>query len=101
IVWELTLDELVQKLMAEELSARYAAAAIAVYTENQITTATFDDFQVAGGGELPREELMYRFDPELFPPDQYTYTVMAQTGGVLGQGVKAVQVFHLDANSSN
>lgn len=101
IVWELTLDELVQKLMAEELSARYAAAAIAVYTENQMTTASFDDFQVAGGGELPREELMYRFDPELFPPDQYTYTVMAQTGGVLGQGVKAVQVFHLDANSSN
>jgi hypothetical protein len=101
ILWELTLEEMTEKLNADELSAQYAAAAIALYTNNEVTTGSIFDFQVAGGGELPPEELMPRLDPANYDPATHTYALMAQTGGVLGQGVKMVQAFHLDEASEN
>jgi hypothetical protein len=101
IVWKLPFEELVQRLSDDSLSAQYAHAAIAVYTDNQMTQAGFDDFKVAGGGELPRDELMARFDAELLDPAEYTYTVWPQSGPVIGDNAKAIQAFHLDPTSTN
>ncbi len=101
ILWELTHEEMTEKLNTDDLSAQDAAAAIALYTENQVVSGSVFDFQVAGGGELPREELMPRLDPEQYDPATHTYALMAQTGGVLGQGVKMVQAFHMDPESTN
>jgi hypothetical protein len=101
ILWELTHEEMTEKLNTDDLTAKYAAAAIALYTENEVVSGSVFDFQVAGGGELPRDELMPRLDPEQYDPATHTYALMAQTGGVLGQGVKMVQAFHMDPTSTN
>jgi hypothetical protein len=101
ILWQLTHEQMQEKLNNDDLAAADAAAAIALYTEKMRTNGSIFEFVVAGGGELPREELMTRLDPTQFDPAQYTYTVMPSEGTFLGRGVKAVQAFRLDPASAN
>jgi hypothetical protein len=41
------------------------------------------------------------FDPSKFDPATHTFTMMAATGKVLGQGTRMIQSFQLDSGSSN
>ncbi len=41
------------------------------------------------------------FDPEVFAPEETTYTLLATTGEVLGEGVRMIHAFKLDPTSDN
>jgi hypothetical protein len=101
VVWKLSQQELVQKLNEDDLGSTYAESAIAMLTMNAVDSASIFDFEVAGGGELPREELMARLDPTIFDPATTSYTVMAHEGGVLTEGSKMVAAVQLDPASTN
>lgn len=115
ILWALTPEEVKAKLNADELGASSSKGAVAIYTENLVTSGSThaapttspeeqpksEDFSVVGGGELPHAELLARFDPTQWDPALHSYTVMAMEGGQLGQGVKMVHAFQLDPNSTN
>jgi len=60
IVWNLTHEQMVEKLNKDELSAQDVHSAAALYTMKQKSSASIFEFVVPGGGELPRDELMAR-----------------------------------------
>jgi hypothetical protein len=54
------------------------------------------------GSELVSvDTVMNYFDPGAYDPSTHTYTVMAATGDVLGQGTRMIQSFLVDASSTN
>lgn len=101
IVWNLTHEQMVEKLNKDELSAQDVHSAAALYTMKQKSSASIFEFVVPGGGELPRDELMARLDPMNINPAMHTYTVMPAEGTYIGQGVRMVAAFRLDPNSTN
>ncbi len=101
IVWNVGHDEMTELLNNDQLGPSYVNSPSAFYNENDVTSASIFEFVVPGGGEMPREDLMSRLNPELFDPELHTYTVMPAQGGIIGQGVKMVQAFRLDPTSTN
>lgn len=102
ILWELTYEEVVRKLNADELGAGDADIPVVIYTENAVTSGSlYEDFVVPGGGPIELEELQARFDPTLFDPSVYTFTAMPIKGGNLTRGAQSVHAFRLDSTSTN
>jgi hypothetical protein len=53
------------------------------------------------GGAITPERVLDYFDADNYPPDITTYTVMAATGDVVGEGTRMIQSFVLDKSSTN
>jgi hypothetical protein len=102
MMWKLTLPELQTKLNADT----------AAQSDLEVLPLTF--FPTSGGPKsaglysftlnmnpITPAEIMPYFDPVMYPPANYTYTVMTATGTTLGQGIRMIQSFQLDPASTN
>jgi hypothetical protein len=120
MLWELTQEDLQQKLNADELRQTDLAVIATYYTNQAATSANIFEF-TSVGMELTRCNIwpflqLPNPDPNAHPecegwaensmgggfdPATNTYTVMIATGDTLGAGTRMIQAFKLDPNSTN
>ncbi len=114
LIWKLPHEEMQNKLNADELGAgdTVGGGVIALYTLQSATSGSIFEFNVPGNGPRdPNEteeakaewegQILARLDPTEYDPAIHTYTVMVNQGYELGAGVKMVQAFSLDPDSTN
>ena len=107
-LWDLNLDELQTKLNADTLASRDLTIVppLEYTTDGNITSArmlefTFNGTPIGPDEMVTPEHLLSYFDPSAYDPGTHTYTLMAATGDILGQGTRMIQSFLVDANSTN
>ncbi len=109
IEWKLDINTLQDKLNSDELQSKYMVGNLPILytTDGATTSANLLNFTVNGGpigvdgGLVTVETVMQFFDPKEHDPATNTFTLMAATGKILGQGTKAIQAFQLDPASDN
>jgi hypothetical protein len=52
-------------------------------------------FQFSNSGAPPQSDILSFLDPDAYPPEKYTYTLMTSDSTELGQGVRMIQSFHV------
>ena len=70
-------------------------------TSAKLFQFTLNGEPVTETGMVKREDVLAYFDPVTYPPENTTYTVMAASGNVIGQGTAMIQSFLLDKDSTN
>lgn len=98
--WRLTPEDFTAKANADLLVQNDLVAVVVIYTEQARTRANLLEM-TSFGMPLEPEILLGYFAAEDFPPNQYTYTAAAVTGTNLGTGIRMIQAFQLDPDSSN
>jgi hypothetical protein len=106
--WNLPLKDLETNLNADTLrQADLTVVPLTLTTDGNTagvsagaTSAKLYTFTLNGGVVTP-DQLAPYFDADNYPPITTTYTLMAATGTVVGQGVRMIQSFLLDKSSSN
>lgn len=103
MLWRLNLTDLQIKLNNDDLRGTDLVGGVPLTytTDGANTKANLLGFKVGGGQPVEEAVILSRLDPDMYPPANYTYTVMASKGVELGQGVKMIQAFKLDPASSN
>ena len=100
-MWQLTLTELQAKVNADALVQRdLVVVPFSIYTDGSSTSAKLSDFTLLGM-VIPPSTLMSYFDIAAYPASTNVYLAIAETGTMLGQGVRMIQAFQLDAASTN
>lgn len=101
ILWTLPLPDLQTKLNADSLSANDTATfPLSLETDGKAMSAPLTDLTLSGTKLTPMDRDPY-FDATKYPPDKNTYTFIAATGTVTGQGTRMIQSFQLDPTSTN
>jgi hypothetical protein len=102
-LWKLNQADLQTKLNNDSLSGTdlVGGAPLGYMTDHSTTHAGLFDLKVGSGQPISMDDVLARLDPVKYPPDKYTYTLMAATGMDLGRGVRMIQAFKLDSSSSN
>ncbi|HEY8925507.1 MAG TPA: hypothetical protein VIU64_14070 [Polyangia bacterium] len=102
-LWRLNRDDLQTKLNNDELRGTdlVSGAPLTLPADCNNTEADLTSFKLGGGMDLTLDMVLDRLDPDKYPPDKNTYTLMAQTGTELGRGVRMIQAFKLDNSSNN
>jgi hypothetical protein len=109
LMWGLTLsdfetglnaDTLLQRALAEPVPLTLTTDGKTPNVSVGATSAKLYDFTLNGGPVAATTIITY-FDADTYPPSNNTYTMMAATGTTLGQGVRMIQSFQLDKNSTN
>jgi hypothetical protein len=95
-------DELMQQINDDELMQASMSAVVMSYPEGGSTQDRLLDF-TSFGTQLSEEDLMPYFDPAdpSYDPEQFTHVLMASTGDVPGDGIRMLQFFYLDPDSTN
>jgi len=70
-------------------------------TSAKLFQFTLNGEPVTETGSVKREDVLAYFDPDNYPPESTTYTVMAGFGKEPGQGTVMIQSFLLDKSSTN
>jgi hypothetical protein len=112
--WGLPRTELEEKLNADTLLQKdLTVVPLSIMTNGMTagidagtTSAKLFQFTLNGepiteNGSITREAVLGYFDADDYPPDYTTYTLMAASGDVLGQGTRMIQSFILDKGSTN
>ncbi len=100
-LWRLSAEELAAKLLHDALEAGDPVSPTMYLPQNGETSASLFDFLSAAGTTLLEEEILQYMDAEAYPPENHTYTAMAASGTVLGEGTRMIQAFRLDPSSTN
>ena len=66
-----------------------------------VTSGTLYDNFTAGGVAVTPDNAARYLDPTMYPPDQNTFIMAAQTGMNLGTDIRMMQAFQLDPSSTN
>jgi hypothetical protein len=107
IEWDLNLVDLQTKINADALVMRDLTMVppLLFATDGITTSARLLDFTFNGspiGGDLTSvDQLMLFFDPSAYDPSTHTFTMIASTGSVIGQGTRMIQTFLIDPASTN
>jgi hypothetical protein len=100
-MWQLSLPDLEAKVNAETLVMRdLTVLPLTFPTDGSKTSANLVDFTFVGQVVDPVTILSY-FDVATYPTSNHVYMVLAQTGTLLGQEIRMLQAFRLDATSTN
>ena len=100
LMWKLTPDDLQVKLNTDNLRQRDLVTLPLQYiTDGSGTSSRLLAFTNSGAPD-PATILSY-MDPLAYPLANYTYTFMAATGSVLGEGTRMIQSFQVDPISTN
>jgi hypothetical protein len=94
-LWKLPLASLEEKTNADTLLMKDLVTLPLEYsTDGSGTSAKL--FQFSNSGEPSEEMILSFFDPDLYPSDRYSYTVMASGSLLLGEGTKMIQSFRVE-----
>jgi hypothetical protein len=100
MMWKLTLDDLQTKLNDDALKQKDLVTLPLQYTtDGSATSAKMLAFSNSGNPDSAT--ILSFLDPTQYSPSSYTYTLMAATGNVLGEGTKMIQSFQVDPTSTN
>lgn len=102
-LWKLNQSDLQKKLNNDDLHGTDLVGGVPLTftTDHSTTQANLFGFKIGSGEDVTQDVVLARLDPAMYPPDRYTYTLMAATGMDLGSGVRMIQAFKLDMSSSN
>lgn len=102
LFFQLPLPDLEVKLNADSLTQNdlVIAPPLTLRTDGSETTARLFAFDLNGAYVEPERVLLY-FDADFYTPADYTYALAAATGVEVGLGIRILQAFQLDPNSSN
>jgi len=101
IDWMLKLNELQTAINDDNITNQYEGLPLAFTTDGNTTSATVFDFGLATGGSVPQDTVLGYLDPSMYSPSDHTFTVIAATGTMLGQGTRMIQSFLVNSSSSN
>lgn len=101
VLWRLSVVELEQKLNAGSLGTPDSVAMGMLETDGSSTECSYYDVGSFGGASFPQDEMDRRIDPESYPPEQYTFTLMAATGTAPGSGTRMLKAFRVVAGAEN
>lgn len=95
LLWKLPLASLEEKTNADTLLMKDLVTLPLEYAiEGSETSAKLFQFSNSGA---PNEEMILSFlDPDVYPSEKYTYTLMASGSLELGEDTKMIQSFHLE-----
>jgi hypothetical protein len=100
LMWKLSPTILKGKMRTDTLLERdLVTVPLRFFTDGITTQAHLSSF-TAVGDQPTLEQILSYLDPDFYPPDSYTYTVMATTGTDIYCGNRMVQAFQLDARVS-
>jgi len=100
LMWKLTPSAFQAKLNSDSLVQRdLTTLPLAYYPDGSTTSAKL--FSFSNSGQPTPEVILSFMDTASYPITNYVYTLMAQTGTTLGEGVRMIQSFQLDPSSSN
>jgi len=100
ILWKLSAEELATKLNDDALEQRFMVAPTMYLPQGGETSASMFDFLTAAGTVIDPGMFMEYRNPDTYPPETHTYTAMAASGTVLGEGTRMIQAFKLDPSST-
>lgn len=102
IPFSLSPTELADKLNSDTLEANdiVISPPLTIRTDGNSTTAKLFSFDLNGSPVTP-EQITEYFDPDYYPPENHTYALAVASGTEVGQGIRKIQAFQLDPNSSN
>lgn len=100
LMWNLPLTDLETQLNSDSLKqSDLTVVPLTVYTDGSSTTADVLSFTL-NGTKVTSEQILPYFNIDNYPPANHTYILTAATGTTVGQGIKMVQSFLLDSNST-
>jgi hypothetical protein len=105
-MWSLPLDQLQTKLNADSLTQMNLTVVPITFTPGadggavKTTASLYEDFTFVNQATTPDVVSPY-FDPTMYDPSMYTYTVIVSSGTTLGQGARMIQSFKVDPASTN
>ena len=97
LMWSLSQAELETKLNNDKLAQRDLLAAGTIKTGNTKTSVGLFEFQSIAGQPLEQEMLLGYLNPEVYAPAEHSYTIVAASGEVAGQGSRMLKSFRLDS----
>jgi hypothetical protein len=101
LMWSLPQAELETKLNNDELAQRDLLVAGMIKTQNTKTSVGLFEFQSIAGQPLEPEMLLAYLNPEVYDPAEHSYTIVAASGEVAGQGSRMLRSFRLDSASTS
>ena len=100
LMFKLTLADLQTHLNADDIKQKDLVTIPLQYaTDGSGTSAKLLTF--TNSGNPSASDIMSYLDPTQYSPASYTYTLMAATGSMLGEGTRMIQSFQVDPNSTN
>lgn len=100
MLWRISEEELAYKLNRDLWALSDLVGLALVYTDNAMTSVNYLDLQAPGGGSI-EEELLSFADPSVYPPDEYSYSVMVSTGLIMGKNARMLALVNLDTEATN
>jgi hypothetical protein len=101
LMWSLPQAELETKLNNDELAQRDLLVAGMIKTQKTKTSVGLFEFQSIAGQPLEPEMLLAYLNPEVYDPAEHSYTIVAASGEVAGQGSRMLKAFRLDPASTS
>ena len=86
LMWRLTLSEFQAKLGKDGFESGDPVIASMIKTQNTRTSVGLFEFQTLTGEPLEPELLLAYLDPEVYDPAEHSYTIVAASGEMAGQG---------------
>jgi hypothetical protein len=96
LIWRLTQAEFETKLSNDELEAGDLLVTGMVKTRNTRTSAGLFEFQSLAGEPFEPEVWLSYLNPEVYDPAEHSYTIVAASGEMAGQGSRMLKAFRLD-----
>jgi hypothetical protein len=101
LMWTLPLTDLETKLNADTLQqSALTVVPLTIYTDGSSTFAKLFSFTL-NGNTVQSSDILPYFNDTDYPPDSYTYLFTAASGTTVGRGIRMIQAFQLDPNSTN
>ncbi len=101
MVWRLPGSQLATKLNRDDWTISDLVAIAVTQPDNKTTSARYFDLLTAGASPVPRADLLDFADPEVYPPAQYSRSVMLSSGTILGMNPKVLALFEPAAGETN
>ncbi len=105
-LWNMAPEDLEHRISTDTLSPNEQKGALTIYPDGTFTSRNLYTFNVFDRTNTPVDanELKPYFDttkPDYaFPPNEYTFLVIASTGTSPGQNARMLSMFKLDTNST-
>jgi hypothetical protein len=102
-LWKLQPADIEHALKVDDLPLGSNSGVITTFPDGTYTQMNLTGFNELGN-PLPTDELWSRFDTATpnyqYPQDQYTFLLMAQSGGDIGKEPHSIALFNIDPSSS-
>jgi hypothetical protein len=102
LMWSLPLTDLQTQLNSDTIKqSSLTTVPLVVTTDGSSTSANLFSFKTSAGTEITSTDVLPYFNATDYAPDTHTYLFTGATGTTVGSGIRMMQSFQLDPNSTN